>query len=223
MKFLLCLLSIMSVMMNVGCDSPVAPSPVPVPTISPTPAPIPTPSPSPDPTPSPTPTPLDVDALFDASDADRAEVRGYVEYFVVNSGIADAAALMAEPPKLLIQIASLDAYGAGVIGLCETYGTSYRVLTLDPDYFNIWQDPISNQILVSHELGHCVLYRGHTSAFDYLPPDSTYHEASIMYPIIMPASQYAAHEEYYLAELYALLAYDGRQSHVWVCPSRSHR
>jgi hypothetical protein len=162
-----------------------------------------------------------VDALFDATDAVRAQVRGYVAQFLADADAngTDAVKLMKQSPKLLIKIASLDSYGSGVIGLCST-GNTYRILTLDPDYFKPSQDPVQNQLLVSHELGHCVLYRDHRSGVDLIPDGSGHtHEVSIMNPIIIGSAQYNFHKPYYNGELFEQFDQAGGP-HVYVCPGK---
>jgi len=110
-----------------------------------------------------------------------------------------------------IQIGSLDHYGSGVIGLCET-GYGLRRVTLDPDFWN----NVSNtqkELLMHHELGHCILYRAHRTSLL-----SSGAEASIMYPIIMASSTYLNDYNYYQNELFtwgaATLPVDGSTQHI---------
>jgi hypothetical protein len=98
-------------------------------------------------------------------------------------------------PKLEIRIASLDAYGASVIGLCETASGRRRV-TFDPDFWNRVSET-QKELLAHHEFGHCVLYRGHrTTKLE----SGAY--ASIMYPTIMGSSTYTSNYAYYQEELF---------------------
>ncbi len=120
----------------------------------------------------------------------------------------DAEQLMKNGPKLLMKIGSLDNLGAGVIGLCQT-GPGYRILTLDPDFFGV-HGAVEDHVLVNHELGHCILYRPHTSVVSTIPDGTGHtHEVSIMNPIIMGAAQYSFHEPYYVRELFQQLDLDG--------------
>jgi hypothetical protein len=178
----------------------------------------PTPSVSPSTSPSPVP-PYNVQDLFTASSAVHAQVDQYVKGFIDTGAVVgkDIVKMLKTGAKLKIQIGSLDQYGAGVIGLCETAGGS-RTVTLDPDFFNQSQDPVQNQLLVSHELGHCVLFRPHTSSVGVLPDGSGHsHELSIMYPIIIGSQQYDFHKPYYDDELYNDLDVS-MEPHVYICP-----
>lgn len=101
--------------------------------------------------------------------------------------------------KVEIRIASLDNYGSSTIGLCET-GSRQRRVTFDPDFWNRVSDT-QKEILAHHELGHCVLYRGHRSTVL-----STGAYASIMYPIIMTPAVYTGNYDYYQQELFSQAA-----------------
>lgn len=185
----------------------------------PVPSPSPGPSPSPSPSPSPTPSepPLDVDALYSATPATREKVREHVRKFITDAETVglDVVSLLESSPKLEIRIASLDGWGSGVIGLCQT-GAGYRIVTLDPDYFGA-HNAVADRVLSHHELGHCVLYRGHRTVKGYLPDGSGhFHELSVMYPTIMGRARYEAHEPYYVDELFTELANDG-SPRVHIC------
>jgi hypothetical protein len=154
---------------------------------------VPGPSPTPTPTasPSPTPTPTDVQ-LYTGPE----EVEKYVLKFVDDAKIQGLDVLPdMKNPMLEIRIASLDAYGGSVIGLCETGGSKRRV-TFDPDFWNTVSET-QRELLAHHEFGHCVLYRNHRS--DVL---SSGIYASIMYPVIMSSSTYTNNYNYYLDELF---------------------
>lgn len=197
-----------------GCGDEKKPLPVPVPTVTVTPK----PSPKPTVTPSPTGTPVSVRDLFTASDAVHVEVDEYVASFIAEGKALglDIAKMFKSGPKLKMQIGSLDQYGAGVIGLCST-GSGSRVLTLDPDFFNRSQGKQQNQLLVSHELGHCILYRPHRADVGIIPDQLAHrHEFSIMYPLIMGSLQYTTHKPYYDEELYTELSLDG-EPQTYVC------
>ena len=86
-----------------------------------------------------------------------------------------------------------------MIGLCET-GYGGRTVTLDPDFWNNVSET-QKELLMHHELGHCILYRPHRST--YL---SSGIEASIMYPIIMASSTYLNNYSYYQNELFTSAA-----------------
>lgn len=147
----------------------------------------PTPKESPEPTPSGSPTDLYTGP---------AEVAKYVQKFI-DDGKAQGVDVIPDmaSPKLQIRIASLDSWGSSVIGLCETGGL--RRVTFDPDFWNSVSET-QREILAHHELGHCVLYRGHNSKT--LLSGAV---ASIMYPQIMASSTYLNNIGYYLDELFS--------------------
>jgi len=167
------------------------PTPDPSPTLPPTPTPtppVPTPSPS---TPTP-PTP----ELYSG----ETSFAPYVQKFVddaSNQGISLTQEMKSDPVEIVR--ASLDYLGSGVIGLCET-GYGGRKVTLDPDFWDVVSET-QKELLMHHELGHCILYRPHRSTFL-----SSGKEASIMYPIIMSSSTYLNNASYYLNELFTWAA-----------------
>lgn len=173
-----------------GVDQDWIHDPDPVPTVSSDP--IATPTPTSTPTPSSTPSPIPTAKLY----IGPAEVEKYVQKFVDDGKIqnVDVSPNMSNP-TLEIQISSLDSYGSSVIGLCETGGGKRRV-TFDPDFWNGVTDT-QRELLAHHELGHCVLYRGHRS--DLLDFGAY---ASIMYPVIMSSGVYTNNYSYYQQELF---------------------
>ncbi len=150
------------------------------------------PQPQPTPTPTSTATPPPVGKLYTGPD----EVAKYVNKFVSD---AQAQGVDVTPdmrnPGLVIQIASLDYVESSVVGLCET-GTNIRRVTFDPDFWNTASEA-QREILAHHELGHCVLYRGHRS--DML---SSGVPASMMYPSVLPTSTYQNNYAHYQSELF---------------------
>jgi hypothetical protein len=173
--------------------------------VDPNPDPTSTATPSPSPTSTGTPQP---DDLYTGP----ASVRPYVEKFVADALIQGENVLPdMDDPKLEIRIASLDAWGASVIGLCQTSGSLRRV-TFDPDFWNSVSET-QRELLAHHELGHCVLYRGHRTA-----KLSSGAYASIMYPIIMASSTYTNNYDYYQEELFTYAANGGTD----VDPSAEH-
>lgn len=98
-------------------------------------------------------------------------------------------------PKLELRVASLDSYGSSTIGLCQTGGGLRRV-TFDPDFWNSVSET-QREILAHHELGHCVLLRGHRTT---TLPTGKY--ASVMYPTVLSSSTYTGNYGYYQEELF---------------------
>lgn len=149
-------------------------------------------TPQPDPAATPAPTAPPTNQVY----IGPAEVEKYVTKFIRDASLqgVEVTAEM-DNPKLEIRIASLDSYGSSTIGLCET-GSNRRRVTFDPDFWNSVSET-QRELLAHHELGHCVLYRGHRSE-----TLSTGKYASIMYPIIMSASTYTSNYAYYQEELF---------------------
>ena len=204
MKKLLIFLLISVGAVSCGKDSVEIPNdPVPMPTESPAPT-LPEPSPSPSPDPEP---------VVDYSGPES--LRPYIVDFVKHAkeqGVDVSGEMVS--PKLVVQIASLDHLGYGVIGLCETGGI--RRVTLDPDFWDVVSET-QKMLLMHHELGHCVLMRPHNSQIGVIPDESGHsHELSIMYPIIFGDLQYSTHEEYYQKELFQVLASEPTSS-IHIC------
>lgn len=98
--------------------------------------------------------------------------------------------------------------GQDTAAQCETEYTGEREIVVDR---REWEAGISaygpeyGEMLLFHELGHCVLNRGHTHAF-YTFTDEHGDEyeapASIMHPMGVPIG-YKQFRDYYLAELFA--------------------
>ncbi len=169
--------------------------PLPVPTVTPTskPTPFPTPTTTPSPIPTPTSDPTD---FYTGPEG----VAPYVGKFISDGALQGVDVIPdMSGPKLTIRIASLNSYGSSVIGLCETGGGLRRV-TYDPDFWNSVSDT-QRELLSHHELGHCVLYRGHDTT---LRSGGSYD--SIMYPIIMGSSTYLNGYDHYQQELFSLSA-----------------
>lgn len=164
--------------------------PTPTPTATTTPSPTPTPTATATPTPSPSPT---GGQLYSGP----AELAKYINKFV-DDGKAQGVDVVPHMsnPKLVVQIASLKTVGSSTIGLCESGGGLRRV-TFDTTFWNSTSET-QREILVHHELGHCVLGRPHTSA-----KLSNGYAASIMTPIILGSSPYLNNLAYYQQELYA--------------------
>lgn len=104
------------------------------------------------------------------------------------------------PNSLEIRIKSLRSVGKKTIGLCQH--KNKKIITLDRKFWNNASDA-RKETLLYHELGHCVLLRGHTSK--RLP---TGEYASIMTPYILPEKDYLEHREYYVMELFERQAQD---------------
>jgi hypothetical protein len=86
--------------------------------------------------------------------------------------------------------------GSDVVGLCYLSG-SPRVL-IDEDAWNTSSSP-KREVVVFHELGHCVLGRQHRTD---LSPDGS-RPMSIMFPYVLDADTYMQHRQEYIKELFS--------------------
>jgi len=82
-------------------------------------------------------------------------------------------------------------------GYCDL---SSHTAVIDPGWKTM--DMYSQQELVFHELGHCVLGRMHVLAVLPNTDPNAGNPVSIMYPIMLRPFNYAAMQDYYLQELF---------------------
>lgn len=85
-----------------------------------------------------------------------------------------------------------------VVGVCISYSNGDRKIEIDKEAWDAYDDE-SREMLIFHELGHCVLDRPHreeliTSGYRQIP-------ASIMYPSMFSSQTYESYKEDYLYEL----------------------
>lgn len=82
------------------------------------------------------------------------------------------------------------------VGYCWQPANGTPVVVIDAAY---WQtiSAAEQEILMFHELGHCVLHRGHNNALD-----SNHMPSSIMYWQLFDGSYYETNRESYLHELF---------------------
>ena len=93
-----------------------------------------------------------------------------------------------------------------VIGVCIVWNSQWREIKIDPDYWNADPNdggPIDDDeklSLIFHELGHCVLNRGHlATTFD---SNGWNVYTSFMNPYIFFSDQYPETRNYYINELF---------------------
>ena len=88
-----------------------------------------------------------------------------------------------------------------VIGVCKIWSDGYRQIEIDPTYWNNMNvSDAKRKALIYHELGHCILNRGHdstmiSSSFGTIPK-------TIMNPYLMDALSWAGLQTYYIGELF---------------------
>jgi hypothetical protein len=97
--------------------------------------------------------------------------------------------------------------GGNTIGVCEVWNSQYREIKIDPDYWNAspsYGGPVDDDeklSLIFHELGHCVLNRGH---LDTSFVDSNNYQVmnSWMNWYVFFNDSYPESKSYYLNELF---------------------
>lgn len=103
--------------------------------------------------------------------------------------------------NLTIKFENLDV---GLSGQCiVSPDKKTKVIKIDPSWWNAQADNyLPKQALLYHELGHCVLNRGHKNdTIVYAPVGEIY--ASIMNPYSsLDATYYNDHKAYYINELF---------------------
>ncbi len=95
-------------------------------------------------------------------------------------------------------LADLGSEATGIVGECDTETKRMR---FDRVYWNEANDQ-QREVVVFHELGHCVLNRPHTKA-SIAGPNNTAVPASIMYPQVLDTDLYKKNRDYYCQELIA--------------------
>lgn len=84
-------------------------------------------------------------------------------------------------------------------GYCDapTKAGGPATITFNMSYWSVYS-PTQKEIVVFHEMGHCVLNRSHNSA-----ADSNGHDVTLMHPYLMSPGEYRPRRSYYLNELFA--------------------
>lgn len=80
-----------------------------------------------------------------------------------------------------------------VVGNCASYTNGERIVTIDKNYWALAGDGLREE-LVYHELGHCLLGRGHVE-----------NVLSIMNSVLNTESEYLSEHQYMLDELFGAL------------------
>lgn len=130
----------------------------------------------------------------------------YVDRFVSD---AKAQGVELDITNLIVQFGDLGpapAQGSGAdaeIGFCEWSATPTITINNNPNALNHWAlaDDRFHEWAMYHELGHCVLNRGHTSAL-WTALDGSSEPESIMYPYAPNLSEYGANRAHYVEELF---------------------
>lgn len=198
----LALIAIILFMSACGLESPPAtPGPAPEATPGPLPDIKPTPEPTPGPTATPSPTPLPPPYKGDPA------FIPYVVSFIIDSLIYG---FTFDLSKLTIQFSELTDYPSTTIGLCTTGCKGCPIVSIKGSYWNTKGD-VTRQMLINHELGHCLLLRGHNSVVD-----GDGNPVSLMYPRMFSSSLYTASREEYVEELFEN-AMDEDETLIYTC------
>jgi hypothetical protein len=103
-----------------------------------------------------------------------------------------------EPVKVRDLIIKFDKLDKPNIGQCRIWPGRTPVIAVDPDNWAVASDT-EKEVLMLHELGHCVLRREHKAD---LSPNGT--PISMMYPTVVVKYDYEDYKLYYLYELFSI-------------------
>lgn len=82
-----------------------------------------------------------------------------------------------------------------VLATCYLDSDSALIRVYTPSWDTL--NSVQREILFLHELGHCILYRGHLDTYNAIG-----HPSSVMNTRILNSLVYEANKEYYLNELF---------------------
>ena len=130
--------------------------------------------------------------------AERGVFEPYFQRFLDYARERDVAVPGAE--ILRIELAELRS---SEVGRCETGFLQGRIVYIDRVRWESMSDA-SREALILHELGHCLLDRGHrTERFAEDAPTMGGLPKSLMFPYAAAGSRYLEYQTYYLDELFA--------------------
>jgi len=94
------------------------------------------------------------------------------------------------------------AQSGNVIGVCKIWSDGYRMIEIDPEYWNnLNVSDASRKALIYHELGHCILNRGHDDSYISSPTYGSIPK-SIMNSYLRYELAYPSLQAYYTDELF---------------------
>lgn len=91
--------------------------------------------------------------------------------------------------------------GTETIGLCTTDRYETPIIDIQPDHWYN-QNEYGRQVLMYHELGHCVLGLDHDDSFIYSSVSGRNVPNSIMYPNYFWVQSYFENHDHYLKQLF---------------------
>jgi hypothetical protein len=123
-----------------------------------------------------------------------AEVDPYVQLYFELSRL-NPSVHVAQGDYLTVEFGDLSARGPSVVGFCETRNDE-GLVTLNPQF---WASADENvrEVLVLHELGHCLSFMEHRGLIL-----SNGMASSIMYPYLVPTYMYGPNRLYFQYELF---------------------
>jgi len=130
--------------------------------------------------------------------ADRGEFEVYFQRFLTYA--AEHKVSTRGDDGLRIEFSDLKSTE---VGRCETGFLSGRIVYIDRTRWEVMVDG-SREALILHELGHCLLGRGHVST-KFPEEDETMPglPRSLMYPLAMSGTRFNTHKKYYVDELFS--------------------
>lgn len=137
---------------------------------------------------------------------ENTDFQYYIDLFKQESSNYNPVAV----DSLVVQFGDLEK---PTVGNCTVYrDMSSPVITIDRQF---WEeaDDVLRENLMFHELGHCILFRGHKTTQSFGVPDS------IMYPTLIP-QYYEYDRDYYIKELFSITrdwATLTSSDHFWSC------
>jgi hypothetical protein len=97
---------------------------------------------------------------------------------------------------------TFSAQTGNTIGVCKIWSDGYRIIEIDPTFWNNLNiSDARRKSLIYHELGHCILNRGHDNAYISSPTYGSIPK-SIMNMYLMEELSYANLQPYYIGELF---------------------
>jgi hypothetical protein len=88
------------------------------------------------------------------------------------------------------------------IALCQTDSGETSIISIDPKSW-VSLNPIEQQLVIYHELGHCLLRRLHRENWAHTASGKTIPD-SVMSPCLIPFKTFSEDEEYFEWELFQI-------------------
>lgn len=106
----------------------------------------------------------------------------------------------AQDGNISVSFGDTSSHGANVIGYCQIQSDGTRFVIIKQNFWNA-QDTLTNESLLFHELGHCILNRAHQPNFR---PEKNLWPVSLMNPYIVRSAIYGQDQAYYQQELFTV-------------------